>query len=183
MPLSSAGPVIAGAEKLGLSATDGGLRPPPPSSVEPSGIPAGPTSEPGPIEEASGGDALADAAQTPCGLAVIPPPSNSTLPDSPSVELAMPAVPVAEAAIPADAPVTGPAVGAKLPMGADAGNAPMHVPPTNGTAPDVIGLTPGVASSIAPRGIPVCPARALGTPSGEVMPKAGSGETLMRACA
>ena len=180
MPLSGVSARIAGAEGLGLSATDGGLRPPPPSSVEPSGIPTGPTGEPG---EANGGDAVADAAQVPCALAVMPPPSNGALPDSPGVELAMPAVPVVEAPIPADAPVIGLAVGVKLPMAADVGKAPTHVAPTKGAAPDVVGLTPGVASSVAPRGIPVCPTGALGTPSGDVMPKAGSGETLMRAWA
>src|SRR5262249_27207534 len=41
---------------FGLSATDGGLRPAPPSSVEPSGIPTVPT-DPGPMDEAIGGDA------------------------------------------------------------------------------------------------------------------------------
>ena len=76
MPPSGVSALIIGAEGLGLSATDGGLRPPPPNSVEPSGIPAGPTVEPGPIDEASGGDAVADAAQVPGALAVMPPPSN-----------------------------------------------------------------------------------------------------------
>jgi len=181
MPASGVSALIAGAEGLGLSATDGGLRPPPPSSVEPSGIPAGPTGEPGPIEGANGGDAVADAAQVPCALAVMPPPSNSAPLDSPGVELAMPAVAVVEPAIPADAPVIGLRVVVKLPMTADAGEALAHVAPNKGAAPDVVGLTPGVASSVAPRGIPVCPTGALGTPSGDVMPKAASGETFMRA--
>ena len=175
MPVSGVSGLIAGAEGLGLSATDGGLRPPPPNSIEPSGIPAGPTREPG---EANG--AVADAAQAPCALAVMPPPSNGALPDSPGIALARPAV-LVEPAIPADAPVIALAVGVKLPMAA--GDAPAHVAPSKGAAPDVVGLTPGVASSVAPRGIPVCPTGALGTPSGDVMPKAGSGETLMRAWA
>ena len=184
MPVSGVSALIAGAAGLGLSLTDGGLRPPPPSSVEPRGIPTGPTGEPGPIEEANGGDAAADAAQVPCALAGMPPPSNSALPDSPGVELAMPpAVPVVEPPIPADTPVIGLSVVVKLPMAADAGEEPAHVAPTKGAAPEVVGLTPGVASSVAPRGIPVCPTGALGTPSGDVMPKAGSGETLMRAWA
>jgi len=175
MPVSGVSGLIAGAEGLGLSATDGGLRPPPPNSIEPSGIPAGPTREPG---EANG--AVADAAQAPCALAVMPPPSNGALPDSPGIALAGPAV-LVEPAIPADAPVIALVVGVKLPMAA--GDAPAHVAPSKGAAPDVVGLTPGVASSAAPRGIPVCPTGALGTPSGDVMPKAGSGETLMRAWA
>ena len=177
MPPSGVSALIAGTEGLGLSATDGGLSPPPPSSVEPSGIPNGPTGEPG---EASGGDA--DAAQVPIALAVMPPPSNVALPDSPGVALAVPAV-LVEPATPADAPVIGLAVVVELPVAADAGNAPTHGAPIKGAAPDVVGLTPGVASSVAPRGIPVCPTGALGTPSGDVMPKAGSHETLTRAWA
>jgi hypothetical protein len=98
------------------------------------------------------------------------------------ISLATPAM-LVEPAIPADAPVIGLTIVVKLPMAADAGDAPAHVAPTKGAAPDVVGLTPGVASSVAPRGIPVCPTGALGTPSGHVMPKAGSGETLVHAWA
>jgi hypothetical protein len=68
-------------------------------------------------------------------------------------------------------------------MTAGVGEAPGHVAPIKGAAPDVVGLTPGVASSVAPRGIPVCPTGALGMPSGDVMPSAGRGETFIRACA
>jgi hypothetical protein len=164
--------LITGAEAFGLSATDGGLRPPPPSSVEPSGIPTMPTDDPGPIDEAIGGNAVADAAQVPGAAAIIPPPSKSALPmpgEPPAVELPM-------------------ALGAtviELPMAAGAGadEAPTHVVPIMGAAPDVIGLTPGVASSVAPMGIPVCPTGAPGMPSGDVMPSAGRGETFMRVCA
>jgi hypothetical protein len=166
--------LITGADGFGLRATDGGLRPPPPSSVEPSGIPTMPTDDPGPIEEASGGDAVADAVQVPGAVAPIPPPSKSVVLDSPGTELPIPAD---APPIPVDAAV------AELPMGAGAGEAPAHVAPIKGAAPDVVGLTPGVASSVAPRGIPVCPTGALGMPSGEVMPSAGRGETFMRACA
>ena len=163
---------IKGAEGFALRATDGGLRPPPPNSVEPSGIPTMLTDDPGPIDEAIGGDAVADAAQVPGAVAIIPPPSKGTLP------------------MPADPPVVAlpMAVGAtviELPIAADAGDdeAPAHVAPIMGAAPDVIGLTPGVASSVAPRGIPVCPTGAFGMPSGDVMPSAGRGEMFMRACA
>jgi hypothetical protein len=170
--------LITGAEEFGLRATDGGLRPPPPSSVEPSGIPTMPTDDPGPIEEASGGDAVADAVQVPGAVAPIPPPSKSVVLDSPCTELPIPAdAPVIGLPIPADAAVV------ELPMAAGAGEAPAHVAPIKGAAPDVVGLTPGVASSVAPRGIPVCPTGALGMPSGDVMPSAGRGETFMRVCA
>jgi hypothetical protein len=139
-----------------------------------------PTNDPGPIDEANGEDAVADAAQVAAAVAVIPPPSKSAVPDSPGIELPAPADgPVVEPPMPADAAVIG------LPMAADAGpvEAPAHVAPINGEAPNVLGLTPGVASSVAPMGIPVCPTGALGMPSGDVMPSAGSGETFMRACA
>jgi hypothetical protein len=43
MPLSGGSKLITGAERFGFRATDGGLRPPPPISVEPSGMPTGPT--------------------------------------------------------------------------------------------------------------------------------------------
>jgi hypothetical protein len=73
----------------------------------------------------------------------------------------------------------------ELPMaeGAGADEAPTHVVPIMGAAPDVIGLTPGVASSVAPMGIPVCPTGAFGMPRGDVMPSAGRGETFIRVCA
>src|SRR5215471_4639571 len=169
MPLRGVSELVTGADGFGLRATDGGLRPPPPSSVEPSGIPAGPTVDPGPMDEAKGVDAVADAAQVVSAVALMLPPSKSVLLDSPVIELP----------IPADAPVIG------LPMAADAGTdeAPAHGAPIKGAAPDVVGLTPGVASSVAPRGIPVCPTGALGMPSGDVMPSAGRGETFMRVCA
>jgi hypothetical protein len=176
-PLRGVSELVTGADGFGLRATDGGLRPPPPSSVEPSGIPTMPTDDPGPMDEAKGGDA---AAQGPGALALMPPPSKSVLLDSPLIELAVPAdAPVVKPPIPADVPVAG------LPMAADAGadEAPAHVAPTKGAAPEVVGLTPGVASSVAPRGIPVCPTGALGMPSGDVMPSAGRGETFMLACA
>jgi len=171
--------LTAGADGSGLKATDGGLRPPPPSSVEPSGIPTMPTEDPGPMDPAIGGNAVADATQVPGALVAIPPPSKSIMPDSPGIELPAPAdAPVVKPAIPADAPVSG------LPMpSGDGDEAPPHIAPMIGDAPEVVGLRPGVASSMAPMGIPVCPTGAFGMPSGDVMPSAGRGKTFMRACA
>jgi hypothetical protein len=131
-----------------------------------------PTDDPGPIDEAVSGEAVADAAQVPGAVALIPPPSKDALPmlaDPPVVELPMA---VGNVAI-------------ELPVATDAGAdvAPAQVAPIMGVAPDVIGLTPGVASSVAPMGIPVCPTGAFGMPSGDVMPSAGRGEMFMRACA
>jgi hypothetical protein len=172
--------VRAGADAFGLRTTDGGLKPPPPSWVEPSGIPTLPMDDPGPIDEAMGGDAVADAAQAPGALAAIPPPSKGAEPE--------PDVPVTEPPMPADAPVTGlPMLGdvpvVELPMAADGGVDETHVAPSIGEAPDVVGLTPGVASSVAPRGTPVCPTGAFGMPSGDVRPSGGRGELLRGACA
>jgi hypothetical protein len=86
---------MSGAVGFGLSATDGGLRPPPPSSVAPIGIPALPTADPGPIEVAMGpvpaGPPGPMAAQVPDVLAFIPPPSNSVVPYPPVIEVPMPA--------------------------------------------------------------------------------------------
>ena len=186
MPLRGVRELITGAEEFGLRATDGGLRPPPSSSVEPKGIPTMPTDEPGPIDDATGGDAVADAVHAPDVLPAIPPPSNDVVPDNPSIEPPVPAdAPAVELPMPADAPVIG------LPIPVDAAivelagadDAPAHVAPIMGDAPDVVWLTPGVASSVAPMGIPVCPTGALGMPSGDVMPNPGRGETFMRACA
>jgi hypothetical protein len=78
--------LIKGADAFELRATDGGLRPPPPSSVEPNGIPTMPTDDPGPIDEAIGGIAVADATQAP-GAVPLPPPSKTALalaPDPPA---------------------------------------------------------------------------------------------------
>jgi hypothetical protein len=189
MPVRGVSEFITGAEAFGLRATDGGLRPPPPSSVEPSGIPTGPTVEPGPMDEAKGGDAVAGAGQVAGAIALMPPPSKSAVLDSPGTVLAMAGdAPVVEPPIPADVPVIGlpipvDAAVVELPIAAGAGEAPAHVAPIKGATPEVVALTPGVASSVAPRGIPVCPTGALGMPSGEVMPSAGRGETFMRACA
>src|SRR4030095_328928 len=118
--------LITGADGFGLRATDGGLRPPPPSSVEPSGMPTMPTDDPGPSDEASGGDAVANAVQVPGAVAPIPPPSKSVVLDSPCTELPIPAD---APPIPADAPAIGvpipvDAAVAELPMGAGAGEAP-----------------------------------------------------------
>jgi hypothetical protein len=47
-----------------------------------------------------------------------------------------------------------------------------------GDVPDVVGLTPGDASSVAPKGMPVGATGEPGPmPSGDVMPSGGPGET------
>ena len=61
------------------------------------------------------------------------------------------------------------------------GEPSLAVPP-NSTRVDVVGLTPGDASSVAPRGIPVGATAAPGPmPSGDVMPSGGPGEICPKA--
>jgi hypothetical protein len=127
----------------------GGLKPPPPSSVEPSGIPTRPTPDTEPIPVGDEADAVGDptgplamAGQVPDAVPAMPPPSKTVL------ELAE----LAESAL-AEQKVARPLAG------------------SSGVTPDVIGLTPGDASSVAPSGMPVGATGALGPmPSGDVMP-------------
>ena len=84
--------VVRGANGFVVRATDGGLSPPPPISVEPNGMPTGPTDELDPIPvpyEAIGVDPAKEpplAAQVPDALPVIPPPSKTAVaePDAPT---------------------------------------------------------------------------------------------------
>jgi hypothetical protein len=130
----------------------GGLKPPAPSSVEPSGIPTRPTVDAEPIPIGDEADAAGDpdgpltmAAQVPEAVPAIPPPSKTVLePEVPAAPWA--SEPPAHVAV---APVAGP----------------------SGDAPDDIGLTPGDASSVAPSGMPVGATGEPGPmPSGDVMP-------------
>src|SRR5215468_597315 len=94
---------MTGAEGFGISATEGGLRPAPPISVAPKGMPTGPTGDPGvavpavaapllPIG-AQGPDRLAivpllaELAPIPPALAPMPPPSNAAPLEPPVVAL------------------------------------------------------------------------------------------------
>src|SRR5207248_7155356 len=69
--------LMTGAEGFGISATEGGLRPPPPISVAPRGIPTAPTGDPG-VAVPAGAMAAPPppiAAQGPDRPAVVPPPA------------------------------------------------------------------------------------------------------------
>src|SRR5262249_37228717 len=148
---------MTGAEGFGISATEGGLRPAPPISVAPKGMPTGPTGDPGvavpavaapllPIgaqgpESLAFGPLLAGLAPTPPALAPMPPPSN---------------------AAPLEPPVVALVTAAEV---AAADNAPPHATPVRGSsgdAPEMIALAPGVASSVAPSRIRVGPTGASG---------------------
>jgi len=175
---------MTGAEGFGISATEGGLRPALPISVAPMGMPTAPTGDPGVDVPAVAAAAAAPpppiGAQGPDGLAVVPPPATPA-PMPPPPELA-PMPPPSNAAL-LEAPVTALVTAAEV---AAADNAPPHATPVKGSsgdAPDRIGLAPGVASSVAPRGIRVGPTGAAGPmPSGDVMPKGNPGE-MLGACA
>jgi hypothetical protein len=169
--------VIRGADGLAVRATEGGLRPPTPNSVEPIGMPILPTDGMDPVNnevEAPGPAIEPVAAQVPDAFPVIMPPPSKTV-------FVVLDIAVIEPPAPSDAPdeALSPkeACGIAPPM-------PPHVATVlakelMGDVPDVIGLTPGVASSVAPIGIPV---DATGgprpMPSGDVIPRGGPGEML-----
>jgi hypothetical protein len=126
----------------------GGLSPPAPSSVDPSGMPTGLTDDRLPIPAGDEADAagcnnvpLPPPAHAPDAVPVRPPPSKSAVePDDPDVELCM----------------------------------PEHVVPESAML-DTLGLTPGDASSVAPRGMPVGATGEPGPiPSGDVIPSPGA---------
>jgi hypothetical protein len=154
--------IDGGADGLTERTSGGGLRPPVPSSVEPNGIPTRPTDDGEPIPvgdeaDAAGPDTglLAIPAQVPDAVPAVPPPSKIVVePDVPAVDVSM--------------PDDIPAVELPRPEHALPGTAPEG---DKGDTPDVIGLTPGDASSVAPRGIPVGATAGAGPmPSGDVMP-------------
>jgi hypothetical protein len=164
--------VESGVEGLGITTSGGGLRPPTPSSVEPSGMPTRPTCDPNPIPVGDEADddgpavgLLAVVVQVPDAFPVVPPPSKivvepelpvADIPEFkevPGIELAMP-----EAACGIDPPILE-----QLVMLPGAG--------PNGDAPNVNGLTPGDESSVAPMGMPVRGTAGAGPmPRGDVIP-------------
>jgi hypothetical protein len=144
-----------------------GLSPPVASSVEPSGTPSRPTLDRAPMVGDEADPVALDAtvllAQVPDAVPEMPAPSNS--------------------AVGADVPEIAP-VADDSPFIALVGAVELPAPPVEHTVADVImpgvdgliafGLTPGVASSVAPIGIPVVPTAAAGpSPSGDVMPSGG----------
>lgn len=163
-----------------------GLRPPGESSVEPRGIPARPPvdCEPRPVGEEADAVALDDAAAVP--LTQVP----EALPDRPeesnkgvgagvpdimapvvvitfgAVEVTMPDVPGMDVVGCAEAPIPEHAVEAVIEPSA--------------AVPATFALTPGVAISVAPSGIPVAPTGEPGpSPSGEVTPSGAGAPVIM----
>jgi hypothetical protein len=148
--------------------------------VDPSGIPARPTvareSTVGDEPDAVGlDDAVVALAHVPDAVPAIPVPSNSGVgaevpdiapvaEDSPGSD---PAVPLVEFPMPEAAVCIAPIV-------LEHAEGVVIVIALEAEEPDVIGLTPGVASSVAPSGRPVPPTGAPAPiPSGEVVPSGG----------
>jgi hypothetical protein len=189
----------------GFAMVAGGLRPPAPSSVEPNGTPTRATVDPaipvGDEADAAGPakEALSVEGQVPDADPATPPPSNTVGDiEVPAVETPVPDdVPDMELPIPDELPVIDDVCVAELPMvevprpNDDSGiepPIPRHPEAVTAAGPSadvlgVIGLTPGDASSIAPRGMRTGgTGEAEPTPSGDVMPSGGRpGETCAKA--
>jgi hypothetical protein len=155
-----------------IGTSGGGLSPPAPSSVAPSGIPTRPTVDRaarlGDEADAAGLDAaVLLVAQVPDAVPAVPPPSNKVVDaEVPEVDVAVPTdVAGVELAAPKDASGIDP----PMPMQA----VWPAVRPID-DAPAAVGLRPGDESSKPPSGIPVGATGAPGPmPSGEVMPSGG----------
>jgi hypothetical protein len=161
-----------------------GLTPPVESSVDPNGMPTRPTVD----REASEGedadpvglDEAVVLGQVPDAVPEMPAPSNSavgadvpdTAPmagDSPFTAAVAPTVelPIPEAPVCIDPPVLEHAE-------------VVAVIVLEGVPVEALGLTPGVASSVAPSGIPVAPTGAPGPiPSGDVTPSVAGAPVIM----
>jgi len=116
--------------------------------------------------------------QVPDAFPIVPPPSKRVI---------EPGIPVADIAPPGDVPAIEPPMpedpcGSEPPMLEHAVMLPGAAP--NGDVPDVIGLTPGDESSVAPMGIPVGGTAGAGPmPSGEVMPSGDPDGPMPPICA
>jgi len=178
--------VELGAAEFRVGVVGMGLRPPAPSSVEPSGTPRRPTAAE-PIPE---GDEADDAGfprelpavtrHVPDAVPAMPPPSNTVVDaELPAAEVPVPSdVPAIELPILEDVP------GAELSTPKDACGVEPPMPPQvemipdvglTGDTPDVSGLTPRDCICVAPRGTPTGGTGVPGPrPSGVVMPSGGS---------
>jgi hypothetical protein len=115
-------------------------------------------------------------AQVPEAVPTVPPPSNS---------VKEPGVPGVDIPVPDDPPVSAlmldkfPAI-ESMPVQVVV----LSVAGPSGEAPDVIGLTPGDASSVAPKGIPVAGTWGAGPmPSGDVIPSGDGADGIAPTCA
>jgi hypothetical protein len=155
---------------LGITMVGGGLRPPAPSSVEPIGIPTRLPDEAEPIPVGDEADAAGPArellpivGQAPDVVPVTPPPSKTEVePDVPAVDVPIVALPIPDVVPGLEPPIPKDVCGIEPPM-------PAHCEMT--PVPEVDGLTPGDASSVAPRGTPAgATGEPVPMPSGDVIP-------------
>jgi hypothetical protein len=135
--------VVTGADGSIAGTTGGGLRPAAPSSVEPNGIPVRPPDDAAPAPVGDEADAAGVAWEVP--PLVGQPPDVAPPPSKVDIEPDMPVLEL-ELAVP-------------------------HGITSVDNTPDVVGLTPGDASSVAPSGTPVGATAEPGPmPSGDVIP-------------
>jgi hypothetical protein len=194
----SAVPIVERDGAAGNGSVNEGLRPPAPSSVEPIGIPTRPPAAADPIMVGDDADAAGPAKELPAvvehvpdALPAIPPPSKSTVePETPALDIPVPTdVPVIELPRPDVVPmveVPVPEIVGGLPKDVCGIEPPMPAHCVTLPIADVpsIGLTPGVLSSVAPKGIPVGATGEPGPmPSGEVAPMLGTGLPIPPTCA
>jgi len=192
IPVVGHGTVLVPVETVGATLWvvmfGNGLTPPVDSSVDPIGIPTRPTVDREAIEgeeaDPVGLDEAAVLAQVPEAVPEMPAPSNSAVgadvPDTAPVAgdspFIAPVAPTVELPVP-DAPVDAP-VCIDPPM---LEHAEVVVDSMlEGMPVEALGLTPGVASSVAPSGTPVAPTGAPGPiPSGEVTPSVVGAPVIM----
>jgi hypothetical protein len=116
---------------------------------------------PGPANEL-----LPVVGQAPDVVPVIPPPSKTEVePDVPAVDVPIVELPIPDVVPAVEPPIPKDVCGIEPPMPAHCAMTPV---------PEVDGLTPGDASSVAPRGTPVgATGEPVPMPSGDVMPSGG----------
>lgn len=137
-----------------------GLRPPVASSDDPMGMPTLPTEDRAPGDEPDA-DGLDGAAPPPAHAMEADPDRPALSNKTPEGDIPLLELPALEVIGCTDPP---------MPEHAEA-----DVIEPRGAVPAAVGLTPGVASSVAPSGIPVVPTAAPAPmPSGEVTPSEGN---------
>jgi hypothetical protein len=174
-----------GADGLTVKTSGGGLSPPTPNSVEPNGMPTRLTGDPNPIPVGDDADDAAPAVeppatpmQVPDALPIVPPPSKRA--DEPGIPVAD--MPLLDEIPGIEPPMPDDTCGSDPPMLEHVVMLPGAAP--NGDVPDVIGLTPGVESSVAPMGIPVRGTAGAGPiPSGDVIPSGDPDGPIPPICA
>ncbi|MGA7490038.1 MAG: hypothetical protein WBW74_24205 [Xanthobacteraceae bacterium] len=175
--------IMDGADGLGVTICGIGLNPPTPSSVEPIGMPTRPTDADEAIPVGDEAEAAGCPGVVPVMLAhvpevvpTLPPPSNSVdEADAPGVDIPVPdELPVMELV-----PDRFPAI-ELMPLQVVV----LSAAGPSGDTPEVMALTPGEFSSVAPRGIPVPGTAGAGPmPSGDVMPSGEGADDTAPTCA